>query len=88
MKELNYVSVKAAMFQGLFFSCFMLFFDLVGDPLIMKEEITFDRWPIKTVSWICFGIIYGFLVRFLQNRKRRINEEKKQINDKSSSLNK
>mgnify|MGYP000312514590 CR=1 FL=1 len=59
---------KDALLKGLFFGIFMLFFHVIGDPLISKTEITYDKLPIQIPVWILFGLVYGFLVRYLNNR--------------------
>jgi len=68
MSEKKKLTKKAAIFHGLFFGMFMLFFDVIGDPLLMKTEITFEKLPVQIPLWILSGLIYGFMVRYFHNR--------------------
>lgn len=68
MSEKKKLTKKAALFQGLFFGIFMLFFHVIGDPLLSKTEITFEKLPIQIPLWILLGLIDGFAMRYFHNR--------------------
>ena len=68
MSKKKQMTEKGAIIHGLFFGIFMLFFHVIGDPLICKTEITYDNLPIQIPVWILFGLVYGFLVRYFNNR--------------------
>ncbi len=68
MSEKKKLTKKAAIFLGLFFGMFMLFFDVIGDPLLMKTEITFEKLPVQIPLWILSGLIFGFILRYFHNR--------------------
>lgn len=71
MSKKKQMTKKGAIIYGLFFGIFMLFFHVIGDPLISKTEITYDKLPIQIPVWILSGLAYGFLVRYFNNRSSK-----------------